>query len=244
MSQLLSRVPSNISISFLGQQLTPVTSVKDLDAILDCNLSFNDHISSLTSSLSSAVCQINRVRHLFSKDMLSNILNSLVFSKLFYCSTVWSGTSKENIQKLQLTQNFAARILTNKRKSDEISPVLNDLGWLSIDKLLCLYDVTMVYKCIHNLTPTYLSSQLVSRSTIDNHNTRNRDNISLPMGRLAAAQRNFTYRAECAFTLNKKFRDSRYFLKDSTARNHTNVRYIDILLFIISFQVFIIYILN
>ena len=139
------------------------------------------------------MCEINRVRHLFSKDELSNILNSLAFSKLFYCSTVWSGTSMENIQTLQLMQNFAARILTNTRKFDQISPVLNDLGCLSIDKLLCLYDVTKVYKCIHNLTPTYLSSLLVSRSTIHNHNTRNRDNISLPMCRLAAAQRNFTY---------------------------------------------------
>ena len=194
-SQLQLRVPSNISIAFLGQQLTPVTSVEDLGVILDCNLSFNDHISSLTSSLSSALCQINRVRHSFSKGVLSNILNSLVFSKLFYCSTVWSATSKENIQKLQLMQNFAARILTNTRKFDEISPVLNDLGWLSIDKLLCLRDVIMVYKCIHKLTPTYLSSLLVSRSTIHTHNTRNRDNISLPMCCLAAAQRNFTYRA-------------------------------------------------
>ena len=34
-SQLLSRVPSNISISFLGQQLTPVTSVEHLGVILD-----------------------------------------------------------------------------------------------------------------------------------------------------------------------------------------------------------------
>ena len=34
-SQFLSRVPSNISISFLGQQLTPVTSVEDLGVILD-----------------------------------------------------------------------------------------------------------------------------------------------------------------------------------------------------------------
>ena len=178
-SRLLSRVPSNIFISFLGQQLTPVTSVEDLGVNLDCYLSFNDHISSLTSSLSSALCQINRVRHLFSKGMLSKIFNSLVFSKLFYCFTVWSGTSKENIQKLQLMQNFAARILTNTRKFDEISPVLNDLGWLSIDKLLCLRDFIVFYKCIHKLTPTYISSLPVSRSTIHTHNTRNRDNISL-----------------------------------------------------------------
>ena len=40
------------------------------------------------------------------------MINSVVFSKLFYCSAVWAGTYKQNIHKLQLMQNFAARILT------------------------------------------------------------------------------------------------------------------------------------
>ena len=68
------------------------------------------------------------------------ILNSrLVFSKLFYSSTVWSGTSKENICK---------RILTNTKKFDHITPVLHKLGWLTIEELLRLRDVTMIFKCL------------------------------------------------------------------------------------------------
>ena len=110
--QRISKLPSNITVPFLGHDLIPVTSVKDPGVTLDSNLTFNGHIVSLTSYLLSALVQINRVWHLFSKDVLYIILNSLVFSKLFYCSTVSSGTSKENIHKLQLMQNFAGRILT------------------------------------------------------------------------------------------------------------------------------------
>ena len=58
---------------------------------------------------------------MFPKDVLYIILNSLVFSKLFYCSAVWSGTSKKNIHELQLMQNFAGRILTNTKKFDHIT---------------------------------------------------------------------------------------------------------------------------
>ena len=36
------------------------------------------------------------------------MINSVVFSRLFYCSAVWAGTYKQNIHKLQLMQNFAA----------------------------------------------------------------------------------------------------------------------------------------
>ena len=46
---------------------------------------------------------LSRIRHLFDQRSLSIIINSLFFSyKLFYCSTVWSGSSKTIIRKLQL----------------------------------------------------------------------------------------------------------------------------------------------
>ena len=113
-----------------------------LGIILDSNLTFNEHVNTLTSSLISTLCQISKIRHLFSKSVLVIILNCLVFSKLFYCSTVWSGTLKQNIHKLQLVQNFAARVLTNTWKFDHISPVLRELGWSSIKHLLLVRDVT------------------------------------------------------------------------------------------------------
>ena len=88
---------------------------------------------------------VSRVRHLFSREVLNIILNSLVFSKLYYCSTVWFWTSKDNVHKLQLLQNFAARILTNTKKFDHISPILNELGWLTVEELLNFRDVIVIY---------------------------------------------------------------------------------------------------
>ena len=81
------------------------------------------------------------------------IINSLIFSRLFFCSTVWSGTSKQNLNKLQLVQNFAVRIITGLRKydHDHILPALKELGGLSVEQQLHLRDVTMVYKCVNGL---------------------------------------------------------------------------------------------
>ena len=74
-----------------------------------------------------------------------------MFSKLFYCSAVWAGTYKQNIYKLQLMQNFGARILTDTGKYDHITPALKALGWLTIEEQLWLRDVTVMYKCVNNL---------------------------------------------------------------------------------------------
>ena len=111
--QLVPKV-ADIHISFLSQELVPKPYVTDFGILLDSNLSFNEHTASLVSTLLGTLCRINKIKHLFSRSALLIILNSLVFSKLFYCSTVWADTSKQNIVKLQLLQNFVARILTNK----------------------------------------------------------------------------------------------------------------------------------
>ena len=88
---------------------------------------------------------------MFSKEVLYIMINSVVFSKLFYCSAVWAGTYKENIHKLQLMQNFAARIVTDTGKYDHITLALKALGWLTIEEQLWLRDVTVMYKCVNNL---------------------------------------------------------------------------------------------
>ena len=123
---------------------------KDLGVTLDSGLTFNNHISSLSSSLLSSLCQISRVRHLFSKEVLYIMINSVVFSKLFYCSAVWAGTDKQNIHKRQFMQNFAAHILTDTGKYDHNTPALKALGWQTIEEQLWLWDVTMMYKCVNN----------------------------------------------------------------------------------------------
>ena len=78
-SYILSRLPT---IEFLRQLLTPVLACKDLGLTLDSHLSFNNHISTLTSSLLSSLCQINRVKHLFTEDTLP-IINSLALASYF-----------------------------------------------------------------------------------------------------------------------------------------------------------------
>ena len=78
------------------------------------------------SSCIGSLCQINRVKNLFDARTLERIIYNLVFSKLYYCSTVWSNTSKKNISKLKKVQDFAGRIITGKRKFDHITPVYTD----------------------------------------------------------------------------------------------------------------------
>ena len=117
-----------------------------------------------------------------------------VFSKLQYCSTVWSNTSSSNIDKLQKVQNFAGRIILGLRKYDHISDGLRSLKWLPIREKLILNDATMMHKCINKLVPDYLADMFKSRSQVHNRQTRSSGALDIPLCRLSTGQRSFAFR--------------------------------------------------
>ena len=187
--QMLSQI-SIPPMMFLGKELPIVDSVKDLGVIIDKHLSFNDHIDALASDLVGKLAMISRIRHLFDKHTLFTIINSIVFTKLFYCSSVWSGTSKSNISKLQQVQNFAVRVLSGHRKFDHISPTLKENKILPVAQVLKFRDAVQMYKCENNLAPMYLTNMFKKRSAYHKYSTRTANEINLPKCRTALAQKN------------------------------------------------------
>ena len=114
---------------------------------------------------------------------------------------MWSETFAHNINKLQLLQNFAARVLTNTKTFDRISPVLRALRRPSIKNQLLVRDATMPYKIVNGLAPLYLECNFNKRSAIHSYNTRSRKNLVAPFCRTATAhERSFSYRAITAWS--------------------------------------------
>ena len=116
-AQLIKRLP-HISLSLLGKTISPVSVAKDLGVYIDQYLTYDVHVTKTVSSCMNQLVQIGRIKHLLDRKTLSLLINSFVFSKLFYCSSVWGNTSKRNLHKLQLVQNFAARVVLGLKKFD------------------------------------------------------------------------------------------------------------------------------
>ena len=140
----------------MDKQLTISSNAKDLGVLLDPYLNYNNHVANVVSSCMRALVQINRVRHLFKREILIKIINCLVFSKLYYCSSVWISTSETNIGKLQCVQNFAAMIVTGTKKFEHITPILKDPKWLPVAMELYIRDAIMTFKCVNDLAPFIL----------------------------------------------------------------------------------------
>ncbi len=85
------------------------------------------------------------------------LIHAFMTSRLDYCNALLGGCSARLINKLQMVQNAAARVLTRTRKYDHISPVMSTLHWLPIKHCIDFKILLITYKALNGLAPHYLS---------------------------------------------------------------------------------------
>ena len=87
------------------------------------------------------------------------MFNAFVMSLLDHCNSLYSGLASREIDKLQRVENFAAPLISRIKRTDHITPVMENLQWLPV---IAHIDV----KIVNDLTPYYLSSLLASSASV------------------------------------------------------------------------------
>ena len=121
---------SKISAHLNSMSLTSTDKARNLGVIIDSDLKFNNHLKLITKSAYYHLKNIARIKGFLSKEDMEKLVHAFIFSRLDYCNGVFTGLNKKSIRQLQLIQNAAARVLTNTRKMDHVTPVLRSLHWL------------------------------------------------------------------------------------------------------------------
>ena len=114
---------------------------RNLGVVMDSDLSFNSHIKTVTKSAYYHLKNISTIKWLMSQQDLEKRVHAFIFSRLDYCNGVFTGLTKTSIRKLQLIQNAAARVLTDTKKVDHITPVLKSLHWLPVCQIIDLKNI-------------------------------------------------------------------------------------------------------
>ena len=133
------------------------TIVSDLGFIVDSQLNMSDHVAQVCRSCYFQLRQLRHVRRSLTPDAVKTLIHAFISSRLDYCNSLLTGVSDGVLRKLQSVQNAAARLITNTRKFDHITPVLRDLHWLPVRQRIEFKTAMLVYKCLHGLAPSYLS---------------------------------------------------------------------------------------
>ncbi len=123
-------------------------------------MNFDRHILALTHTCFFHLRNIAKLRSIVSHAELETIIHAFVSSRLDYCNSLFLCLNKTSIDRLQLIQNAAARLLTRTTKHCHITPVLESLHWLPVGYRIQFKVLVLTFKALHGQAPGYLSELL------------------------------------------------------------------------------------
>ena len=112
------------SLSFGGVTLTVKSEVCSLGVHLDPALTMETQVVSVVHSTYFHLWRIVQLCPYLNVGSLTTLVHALVTSKLDYCKALYVGLPLRLMQKLQMVQNAAARLLTEVRNYQDIFPTL------------------------------------------------------------------------------------------------------------------------
>lgn len=127
--------------------------VRNLGVLLDRHLNMDVHINSVVSVCYKQLSDIGKIRKLLTKKDTELLVHAVISSRLDYCNSLLYGANKTHINKLQMVQNAAARLISMRRKHESVSDVILDLHWLRVEARIIFKLLVLVYKCVHNIAP-------------------------------------------------------------------------------------------
>ncbi len=172
------------------------TEVRNLGVIMDTELSFDTQVTKVLQSCFAQLRQLSKIKSFLSPTDLEKVSHAFISCRLDYCNALYSGLSRRNLQRLQLIQNAAARLLTGSKRNDHITPVLAALHWLPVSFTIDFKILLLVFKALNGQAPAYISDLLSSYEPDRCLRSSSKGLLSVPKARLISkGDRAFAVRA-------------------------------------------------
>ena len=114
---------------------------------MDEDLSITPNVNAVYKSIIFQLSKIASIRKYITIEVAKTLVTSLIISRLDYCNSLFGNMTNENIDKLQLIQNHAARLIFGAKKKEHITPILIKLHWLPI-KYRIDYKIALMFQML------------------------------------------------------------------------------------------------
>ena len=139
------------------------TNVKYLGAHLDQTLDFKKQVMMKTRTARFNLSKIRNIWKFLTKEAAETVMLGLVMSHLDYSNSLYNGLPAITIDKLQITQNLAAKVILNLPRFASATTAMFKLHWLPIRQRIKYKLATIVFKCLSTnyKAPNYLTDLLI-----------------------------------------------------------------------------------
>ena len=172
--------------------------MKILGVVVDSGLTFEDHVSLVIRRCYATLEGLSKLSKRLPKEVKKIIVETLVFPHLSYCLSVWAGCNKTQRRRVQNVMNHCAQVVFGLRRSAQVTPLLKELKWPTIDQLVNECDLSRIHSLLNSPhAPASLREGLLYRGEISERETRavEAGALQLPRVRTEHGKRFFNYRA-------------------------------------------------
>ena len=148
------------SIKVGASEIVSTSSVRNLGAWLDKNMSMDAHVGKVCSKAFFGLYKIRQIRKFLSVDATNTLVHPFVTSHVDYCNSLLYGVSQYQLSRLQRVLNAAARITCLLPRYSHITPTLFHLHWLPIASRIKFKIALIVYKALNGYSPSYITDLL------------------------------------------------------------------------------------
>ncbi len=99
-----------------------------------------------------------------SKKEMEMLVHAFISTRVDYCNVLYTCLNKSSMDRLQVVQNVAARLLTRTTRRSHITPVLKALHWLPIGFRVHFKILVITYRVLHGQAPSYIHDLLHAHS--------------------------------------------------------------------------------
>ena len=163
--QQLSKL--NLPLAMHVEQSEIITEqwITNLGVIMDQHLKLYRHVNKVFKVCMFHLRNISKIRRFLTTEACKLLIHALVTSRLDYFNSILYGCNQSILQRLQLLQNYAARLVYRIPEFCHITQYLKDLHWLPLQARIQFKLLSIVFNCIHGTGPQYLSELLCRRTT-------------------------------------------------------------------------------
>ena len=110
----------NKSVQIGSSIVSASSNVRNLGIQFDSTMFMNNHIKKVCQSSFFQIRNLSSIRKMLPKSTAEILVHAFITSRLDNGNVLLNGICEQQIHKLQIVQNSAARVLTNTRKFDHI----------------------------------------------------------------------------------------------------------------------------
>lgn len=179
LSQLTDVLPKSLNVR--DHVIPVVTSARNLGLMICSTLSWRDQSIITAGKIWGVIHQLKRSKASLSFNLRKQLIISLVFPHLDFCSTVQTNITLADENIVQKAFNAAIRFIFHVSKMEHISPYYQKLNWLRVRNRRKYAQGLLVFKLLQNRSPAYLANQLVHKTSGSSRNIdRNPHCLNVP----------------------------------------------------------------